>query len=139
MKTKLQNGVILITLAFLAITALPGGFMLIIDPSGEVLQLSTEQLVASPFHNFFIPGLFLFTCLGVGAVFAFASLHLKKPFAAEIVFANGVATLIWIITEAMMIKQIHFLQLIYSIVGVILVSLSAKHLFKSTLPGKPVD
>ena len=52
-------------LAFLAIGSLYGGGMLVLDPSGELLQLPISALDNAPFETFLVPGLILLMVLGV--------------------------------------------------------------------------
>ena len=48
-------------LLFVGIGAVAGGLGVILDPSGESLGVSVDLLINSPFKNFLIPGIVLFT------------------------------------------------------------------------------
>ena len=68
MKTTLnisQKLAISLTL-FTGLNALIAGFLFIIDPSGDKLGLSVAYLQSSPFTSYLIPGLTLFTVIGIG-------------------------------------------------------------------------
>lgn len=52
--------------AFLAIGALQPGWSFIRDPSGKGLGMDTAWLKGAPFHDYLIPGLFLFFIIGLG-------------------------------------------------------------------------
>ena len=54
--------------AFIGLGAIGGGSMLIIDPSGNAIGLPVEMLQGSPFPDFLIPGVFLFTVIGLGSM-----------------------------------------------------------------------
>ena len=54
-------------LVFLAIGALVGGGILIIFPSVELLGTPLSMLETSPFHNFLILGIILFTFIGIAS------------------------------------------------------------------------
>lgn len=50
---------------FLGVSAMAGGGMLFIRPDGSLLGMSPEWLDASPFDSYLIPGLLLFTGVGL--------------------------------------------------------------------------
>lgn len=55
-------------LAVLAVGALYGGTLLLSDPTGAALRLSYEFIRGTPFGSYLIPGLVLFTALGLGSM-----------------------------------------------------------------------
>ncbi len=55
----------IILLFFLAINAIGGGLLLIIDPTGKTIQIPVELLQGTPFNDYLIPGLILFLAIGV--------------------------------------------------------------------------
>jgi hypothetical protein len=70
-----------------------------VAPRGEIIPLPVSALGGSPFDSYFVPGLILFTVLGLGP-FAAAVMgwtrHPLAPFAAAMV---GGALLIWLAVE----------------------------------------
>ena len=53
--------------------ALIGGLLLMLAPDGALLRADPLALGDTPFRSWLVPGLFLFTCVGIGFVFtAFA-------------------------------------------------------------------
>ncbi len=65
-------------LLLLAVGALASGALLMISPGGGIMHMPLSMIQGSPFANFFIPGLILFSFLGVyPALIAFAVQ--KKP------------------------------------------------------------
>jgi hypothetical protein len=50
---------------FQGLSGFYGGGSLLIDPSGEILGLSITILKTTPFSTFLLPGLILFTMLGI--------------------------------------------------------------------------
>ena len=68
MKTKTARNILLILLAFLGLGAIFGGGVLIISPSGELFGMPLSMLANSPFNNFLVPGIILFTVLGIAPV-----------------------------------------------------------------------
>lgn len=59
------RNIYLVLLAMLGIGALFGGGVLIISPSGELFGMPLSMLENSPFDNFLLPGIILFSVLGV--------------------------------------------------------------------------
>src|SRR5687768_17449237 len=56
----------IVILFVISLNALAAGYSFISDPSGTGLGISVEYLKPSaPFRNYFIPGLILFTVIGV--------------------------------------------------------------------------
>ena len=62
----------LLTTALLlqGLSGILGGFGLMSDPTGRSLQIPQEWLTGTPFHDYFIPGLILFSLLGIGPLIA---------------------------------------------------------------------
>jgi len=77
MKTKALYFLISL-LAFLGLGAIGGGGVLILSPSGELMGMPLSLLDHSPFSSFLIPGIILFTVLGL-APFLLIFALLKKP------------------------------------------------------------
>ncbi len=100
-------------LVLLAMGAFLGGGAFILTPDGHLIQMPFSHLQKSPFPNFLVPGLLLFTFLGIYPIsVAYGMWRLPtwgwpdwiNPFrqfhwswAASL--AAGVITIIWIIVE----------------------------------------
>lgn len=77
-KVKSVRNIFLIVIGFLAIGAIGGGAVLIISPTGEMMGLPLSEFKNSPFNSFMIPGIILFTVLGLVPLLLIIAL-LKKP------------------------------------------------------------
>ena len=77
-KNKRIRNMFLIILGFLGLGAIGGGAVLIISPSGEMMGLPISSFKNMPFNSFLIPGIILFTVLGIVPLFLIIAL-LKKP------------------------------------------------------------
>ena len=64
-ESKSLRNIFLMILGFLAIGAIGGGGMLIMSPSGALLGITASELQNSPFNSYLIPGIMLFTILGL--------------------------------------------------------------------------
>ena len=117
------------------ISAVPAGWMLIADPSGTNLGLPVEMLQYSPFPDFLIPGLFLFIVLGIFPIvivyglikkteFKLANkinLYQKYHWSWTFSYYLGLLLILWINMELLFIKDYSFLQVIFSMLGVIII------------------
>lgn len=68
----------LIVLGFLALGAIGGGIVLFISPSGELIGLPLSEFKNLPFDSFLIPGVILFSVLGLIPSLLIIAL-VKKP------------------------------------------------------------
>lgn len=111
---------------FQGISGLFGGLGLILDPTGKTLNIPLSWLDGSPFTNYLIPGLILFFVLGVFPIYTALGLLNNKFVYWQLSLMLGIALLIWIVTEIIIIgyQSNPPLQLIYGILGIIIVSLT---------------
>lgn len=110
---------------FQGVSGLFGGFVLILDPTGELLNMPVSMLDGSPFDSFLIPGFILFTILGIFPMIAFYGLWKRVKWAWPGAFLVSIALITWIGVEIMMVGY-HSeppLQLIYGLIGVLLLGL----------------
>lgn len=126
LKTATRN-VLLFLLAFLGLGAIFGGIVFIISPSGELFGMPISMLDYSPFNNFLVPGIILFTILGVVPISVTLAL-IKKPeykFAELFNFYKDMywawtyciyiafALIIWIQIEMVFLRAVHWLHTLY--------------------------
>jgi hypothetical protein len=120
---------------FVGIGAMMGGLAAITNPK-QPLGIPIEILKNSPFSNFLIPGIILFTIIGLGNVISAFMLHFKSKFQGYISSIFSWALVIWIIVQCIMLNTIEFLHILFFTIGLIQASLSMiilfdKHLFPS--------
>ena len=77
-KVKRIRNMFLIVLGFLALGAIGGGAVLIISPTGEMLGIPLSEFKNIPFNSYLIPGIILFSVLGLIPLLLIIAL-LKKP------------------------------------------------------------
>jgi hypothetical protein len=109
---------------FVAIGAIPAGYLFISEPDGSKMGMSLEALAGSPFKNFFIPGLFLFSVNGVFNLVCSALSFLKYKYASVFGIGLGFALLIWVSVQVYSIGLTHFLQPAYFVIGIVEIVLS---------------
>lgn len=129
----------LILLQFLlGLGALLGGGSFILAPDGRLIHMPLSVLKSSPFTDFRIPGILLFTFVGVYPIAVAYGLW-KQPtwrwpnglnpfkrmhwsWAGSL--AAGAIILIWIIVQVQMIQAISFLHVLYLVWGGLIVLLT---------------
>ncbi len=135
MKIKKTRNILLILLGFLALGALGGGVVLIISPTGELIGIPLTELKNSPFNNFLIPGIILFSVLGLIPLMLIFAL-LKKPeyrLAEQInlfkdmhwswTFSIYIAFMLicWIQIQMMFLQSVHWLHTFYMFYAVVII------------------
>ncbi len=117
---KVWHVIILVLLFLLGITAIQGGLMLAIDPSGNSIQLPSQWITNTIFGNYLIPGLALFTILGIGSLVIAVLVVKKYQYAYLLTAAQGAAVLFWLFVQIISIGQYFFLQPVYAVIGLAL-------------------
>ena len=112
--------------AFVALGAIPAGYLLLAKPGGQGLGMSVAILANSPFKDFFIPGIVLFTVNGLCNLFSAFLSFLKFIYAPALGIMLGSALIIWIIVQSYYIGISHFLQPTFIAIGIIEIFLSIK-------------
>lgn len=109
-------------------------------PDGSILQMPLSMLEHSPFSSYLIPGVMLFTLLGVYPLVVAYSLwrrpawrwpdvlNLSKErhwsWAASL--SVGIILVIWITVQVLLIRSIAFLHVLYFVWGWVLILLTLK-------------
>ena len=122
----------------LALGALAGGGTFILAPDGHVIQMPLSNLKDSPFKDFLIPGILLFTFVGLFPLAVAYSLW-KTPswrwpdainpfrdthwsWAGSL--AAGAIIILWITVQVLLIRAVAFLHVLYWAWGVALLVLT---------------
>lgn len=130
--------ILMMCLLFLGVSAVIGGFQLVADPSGGLMQMPVSWLAHSPFQNFLIPGLILGVVIGLGSLSTLVVLWLRPnwTFAASLTalthehwswmaaFALGLALVIWIVTQMLMLRVTNGLQWFFLAFGAFMLLLT---------------
>jgi hypothetical protein len=105
--------------AFIALTALAGGFMFVKDPSGAAMGYTVSMLEGSIFPDFLVPGLFLFVVNGLGSLIGAVLSFIKNRNAGPAAIALGVILVAWIVIQVSIIRSTHWLQGVYFALGLV--------------------
>jgi hypothetical protein len=118
--------------AFVGVGGMAGGFAAIKEPQNP-LGAPIELLKNSPFDNFLIPGIILFTIIGLGNVISALVVWSKLRFHAYVSSVFSWALVIWIVVQCIMLNAVGFLHGLFFIIGLIEAVLSAVILIKQRL------
>ncbi len=118
-KVKILSNVTGGLLAFIGVGAVVCGLMLILDPDGGSIGLPLELLEHSPFEDFLIPGIALFSINGIASIIGALLVFKKHRYAGLASMFLGVAMIIWILAETYWYKGDSFLQPAMFSVGVV--------------------
>lgn len=120
----LQNSIRIIAIVFLFIiglNALAAGYSFIVEPSGKRLGMTTNYLQYSPFRNYFIPGIILFTAIGIFSILTAIMAIKRKSIYPLLLFIEGCLLLGWIVIQVLMVKDINWMHITCFCIGIVLI------------------
>jgi len=89
--------------ALQGVSGIAGGLGLMLDPSGESLSFSQSYLDGTPFGSFLLPGVILFTVLGVLPLVVFYGLVRDRAWSWLLSVILGVGLVVWLTTEVVLV------------------------------------
>jgi hypothetical protein len=114
---------LVITEAFVALSAFVAGAMFMVEPSGRLMGMTAETLARSPFGSYLVPGIVLFAVVGgTQALAAWAELR-RWPRAGWLSVVAGVVLAGWITVRVAMIGLGHPMQPSLFVAGVVIAGL----------------
>ena len=90
----------------MALNAFGGGYYGMSGAKG----VPTEWLKDSPFHNYFIPGLILFVCVGGSAFLAAIAVFRRNSAARAAAFFATLIVLLWLTVQITIIGYVSWMQ-----------------------------
>ncbi|WP_255195420.1 hypothetical protein [Halorarius litoreus] len=114
---------LLACLLFLGLGALYGGASLVLDPTGGLLGIPYAWIRGSVFGSFLLPGLVLLVVLGGGSVVVTYGVVTRRLWAWPGGIALGLATVVWIAVQFLVLRHYFFLQPIIVAVGAVILGL----------------
>lgn len=100
--------------------ALFGGWSFIQDPTGSDLQIPTTYLEHSPFKDFLIPGIVLFTVNGVLSLVTLVWTLMQWKQYGWLIMIQGAMLVGWIIIQMIMLREINLYHFIFGSIGLLL-------------------
>jgi hypothetical protein len=111
---------LVITEAFVALSAFAAGAMFMVEPSGRLMGMTAETLARSPFGSYLVPGIVLFVVVG-GTLATAAWAEMRRwPRAGWLSVVAGVVLAGWIAVQVAMIGLGHPMQPSLLVVGVVI-------------------
>src|SRR3984893_15636474 len=109
---------------FLGIGALFGGGALILAPDGHLLGMPTKLLSGSPFSSYLVPGLVLFTLIGLAPLLAATITVRRQALAPLAAVAVGLTLIGWVSVEMVLFAGISsLLWVFYLLLGTCMVAI----------------
>ena len=103
-----------------ALTAMPVGLSLMLEPSGAGIQLPTDWIQNTLFGSYFIPGLYLLAMNGLGMILV-ALLSYRRHWSAPwLTGILGAGLVIWILVQLAIMPEVMWLQWTFLVVGLVL-------------------
>ncbi len=128
------NNFLIFLLGFLAIGAFFGGLVFVIKPDGSIFRMNPEILKGT-FNDFLIPGLILLVVFGLFPTLTIVGL-IRKPDIKWLNYLNliydyhfawtfsvyiGIALIIWINVQTLILNNVHYIHTIYSSLGILII------------------
>lgn len=111
-------------LAFIALSAVVSGMMMLCYPDGSFLGLSVTLLKDTVFQSFAIPGIILAVAVGGTSVIAVVLNVLAHPMRYNWAIAAAVVLAGWIFVQIVLIHTLHWLQFVYLLLALMVLLLS---------------
>ncbi|RQG97907.1 hypothetical protein EA473_01555 [Natrarchaeobius chitinivorans] len=111
-------------LLFLGISAIGGGGQFLLNPTGDIIGMPVDVLAGSPFTDFLLPGMILFTALGLFPLAVLYGLYTERRWAWPAAIMVGIALIVWIVVQGLIVGFGHWLQWLYLSLGFVLILLA---------------
>ena len=124
---KSMRIVAIVLLFFNGASAILGGGGLILDPTGVSMQMPIAFLESSPFNNFLIPGIILFTVNGLFNLYVgILGIRKNKLFPSLTILCGSFLTA-WLTIQIVIIKDFYPpAHLPYYLIGIMMIFLGFK-------------
>ena len=117
---------------FVGIGGMFGGLAAIMDPFSP-LGAPTSALKNAPFSDFLIPGILLFTVIGMGNVASAAMFPFRWKYQGYLSSVFSWALVVWIAVQCVMLQAIAPLHVVFFAIGLISAGLAMALLFEQRL------
>ncbi len=115
---KTLNTIGIVLLIITSLNALAAGFSMMYEPTGKDLGMSVSTVLQhSPFHSFLIPGLVLFSTIGLGIIVTLTAFLRKWKHHNLLVLGQGTIITGWIIIQVIFLQQFNWMHAIIGSIG----------------------
>jgi hypothetical protein len=112
---------LLILVAFVSLSALITGLLLMSIPDGSVLNLSVNILRNTHFGDFQFPGFLIVLFVGLINLLALFYIMQHHPLRYNYALAGGIALLIWISIQFIFISELFWLNALYTTISIAII------------------
>ena len=125
----------------LGLGAVAGGIALMLGPRGQIIPLDTALLAGSPFSDYFVPGLILFSHRGPGNAVGGTAGLARQRMGSRPTVAVGGALLIWLLVEFAVIGYTSDppVQPVYLALGLLITIIGAAWMLRTGSPFRMPD
>jgi hypothetical protein len=126
MKRSIAERVLVGLELFLCAGAVYGGWSLLGDPTGNSLGMPANTLlVGTPFDDYLVPGLVLFTVNGAFPLLVAVATLMRMPMARYGHLAVGLLLTGWMAVQVMLIGLNATIQVVFFLLGLLILALGA--------------
>ena len=123
MTDKLARQILIVVELFVGLTAVAGGFALLVD----WIEFPIELLYGSPLSSYDIPGVVLMVVVGGSALVAAFAVQRRHPWGPELSILAGVVSIVWIAVEIAIVGPVGpVLQGLYVALGLVIILLATR-------------
>ena len=117
----------------LGFSAVYGGVVLLLERANVPLGMPLEWLDDTPFRDYFVPGLTLFSVFGIGPFVVVVGVPYRRAWPWSGAFGLGIAQLVWIVVQVFFLRMLRSLHVVYGGLGGVLVALATKPIVREYL------
>ncbi len=110
--------------AFVALTAIVSGALLVSYPDGSQLNMPISLLKATPFKSFLIPGILLTVVIG-GVNLVAVILNIQThPLRYKWAIAGAIITICFAVVQMLLLSLLFWLHIVYLIIAILMILLA---------------
>jgi hypothetical protein len=115
---KTLNTIGIILLIITSLNALAAGYSMIVEPSGKDLGMSVETVLNfSPFTSFLIPGIILFTLIGLLSIVTLIAIIRRWNNFHLMLMAQGLIITGWIFFQVIFLREFNWMHFTIGSIG----------------------
>ena len=119
-----EKALLIILTVFVSVTTILSGLLMMVEPGATLANIPIQLFDPHEFHDYFVPG-FLFSMMAGNAnLVALIYIIEKDDRQFSVAIGGSIMVLAWVVSHMYMTEQFHWLQLLYIMVGSLMLFLS---------------
>jgi hypothetical protein len=131
---KLVKPLVMLLLLLNGVAAIYGGWQLMDHPDGSSLSLPLQYLSTTPFMDYRLPGILLFSTIGIYSIALFSLILSGTEKYAGLLLAQGIILSIWIIAQLIFQITFSILHALFLLIGLTFIYTGMLELRKNLIP-----